>query len=222
MFKRKLTAPDWVMLTANLVPIAGVLFGDWSAEQVFLAYCLETIIIGIFTLVKLGIATAFRKNDYWENNGKKTLVSGIFFMFFFIVHYGLFVGVQTSIFLSAAKIGNNSVTGSANFFDLISSPDDFLTRQGWIIVIIFSLCYAFEQLTYYIRDKEYMTKPMGEIMLEPYIRIFIQQFTVILGAMALSFGAGILFILIFAAAKTFFTVFLDFEGLKKYAASRQQ
>jgi hypothetical protein len=52
-----------------------------------------------------------------------------------------------------------------------------------------------------------------EVMFQPYIRIFIQQVTVILGSMFLTFGAGKIFILIFAAIKIFFEVFLNYEGV---------
>lgn len=220
MFKRKLTTADQLMLLVNLIPIAGVLFDGWDPMQGFLAYCLETVIIGFFTLIKLGIATIFRKNDEWSYEGGQTMKSGLFFIFFFVLHYGMFVGIQITLFLQAANIGNDS---SANIFHLFAHPELYLTKQGWLMVLAFALSYAFQELSIYISDREYTNKPMMQIMFEPYIRIFIQQFTVILGGMALGFGAGVLFVVIFAAAKTFFTVFVDYEGaLKKMNTSRQK
>ena len=56
-------------------------------------------------------------------------------------------------------------------------------------------------------------------MFQPYGRIFIQQVTVILGSMFLSFGAGTVFILIFAAIKIFFEIFIDFNLITKKAAA---
>jgi hypothetical protein len=50
-------------------------------------------------------------------------------------------------------------------------------------------------------------------MFQPYGRIFIQQITVILGSTFLSFGAGKLFILVFAFIKIFFEVIVDFNGI---------
>ncbi|MND08531.1 hypothetical protein D3C83_312060 [compost metagenome] len=55
-------------------------------------------------------------------------------------------------------------------------------------------------------------------MFQPYGRIFVQQFTVIIGSIFLSFGAGKIFILIFALIKIFFDVFIDFSGLLKKAS----
>ena len=54
---------------------------------------------------------------------------------------------------------------------------------------------------------------MMQLMFQPYGRIFIQQVTVILGSMFLSFGAGKFFIFIFAAVKIFFEVFINYDGI---------
>ena len=51
------------------------------------------------------------------------------------------------------------------------------------------------------------------LMFQPYGRIFIQQVTVILGSMFLIFGAGKIFILVFAAIKMFFEVFVNYDAI---------
>ena len=67
MFKRTLTQPDIFLIAANLLPVIGVWFFGWNPKEVFIVYCLETIIIGLFNLVKMGIATGYRKTDIWYN-----------------------------------------------------------------------------------------------------------------------------------------------------------
>ncbi|HWI93921.1 MAG TPA: DUF6498-containing protein [Flavisolibacter sp.] len=74
----------------NLLPVYGVWVEGWNAKEVFVVYCLETIIIGFFTLTKLGIATAIRKKDRWKNNGSKAMQSGLLFILYFLVHYSLY------------------------------------------------------------------------------------------------------------------------------------
>ena len=220
MFKRKLTESDWLLLAANLAPIAGVLFAGWDPYQVFLAYCLETMVIGFLTLVKLGVASAFRKKTDPQPEVAGKPAGGIGFMLFFLVHYGLFVVIQTSLFLGAADVVEDS---TFPFFKFMSNPAAYVTQQGWLVLVIFALCYAFEQLFSYFREKEFLTQPMVQMMFEPYIRIFIQQITVILGGFALGFGAGTMFIMVFAAAKIFFTVFLDYKGaMDKFKALAQK
>jgi hypothetical protein len=56
-------------------------------------------------------------------------------------------------------------------------------------------------------------------MFEPYLRVFIQQFTVILGSFFLLFNAGKLFILVFALARIAFEVLLQYDVKIKEALS---
>jgi hypothetical protein len=96
--KRKLSFPDYILVAANLLPVAGVLFWNWSPVAIFIAYAVETIIIGCFTLLKLGVVTVARKKDTWYNRGSQTKQPGITFMLFFVAHYGMFVTVQMLLF----------------------------------------------------------------------------------------------------------------------------
>ncbi|HUR67293.1 MAG TPA: DUF6498-containing protein, partial [Chitinophagaceae bacterium] len=82
---KQLTRNDWLIILSNLIPVFGVWFMGWSAVEVFTVYALETVIIGILTILKLLIATLVRKNDTWYNEGTKSQVSGLFFIFFFIL-----------------------------------------------------------------------------------------------------------------------------------------
>jgi hypothetical protein len=209
MIKRKLTEADWFLIVANLLPVYGVWFLGWSAREVFLVYCLETIIIGFFTLVKLGIVTAVRKSDWWENNGSRTMMSGLFFMLFFIMHYGFFVAIQTGIFFGIMSMHHNDTPG---ILQVLYHPRTYLGREAWLMLSAFVFGYGYENLSRFIMNNEYRTKSFARIMFEPYMRIFIQQFTVILGSFVLVFGADKIFIFLFAVIKIFFTVFIDYEG----------
>ena len=109
MFKRKLTISDFFLILINLVPLYGVWFEGWNAAQVFLVYCLETVIIGVINVLKMACVTIFVKSkDVWENGSSTTMQSGWFFIFFFIIHYGFFVFVQTQVFFGVSGIANNA------------------------------------------------------------------------------------------------------------------
>ena len=217
MIKRKLTEADWFLIIVNLLPVYGVWFEGWDAKEVFLVYCLETVIIGFFTLLKLGIATGLRKKDWWENNGSKTLVSGLFFMLFFMLRYGIFVGVQTSIFLGVLSFQDNQIP---NILQILFNPHKYLGKEGWLILIAFLFGYGYENLTGFILNNDYRTKSMSRIMFEPYLRIFVQQFTVIMGSFFLMFGADKIFMLVFGGAKIFFMVLVDYESALSKMAKR--
>lgn len=210
IIKRKLTEADWFLIVANLLPVYGVWFLGWNAKQIFLVYCLETIIIGMFTLIKLGIATAVRKKDWWENQGSRTLMHGTFFMLFFLLHYGLFVGIQMSLFLEAASMGNENTPAA---LQLILHPFRYTGPHGWLILSVFIFGYGYENLSGFIMYNQYRTKSFMRIMFEPYLRIFVQQFAVICGEFFMALGGGKFFILIFVAVKIFFTVFLNYHNI---------
>jgi hypothetical protein len=215
MLKKKLTKADYFLVAANLLPVAGVLAWNWDPVQVFMVYALETVIIGLFTLLKMGIVTAVRKTDDWPNAGKTTKQSGLVFMLFFLVHYGMFVLIQTGLFVQVSGIGSKYNIG---FFDFFIHWPRYLGPDAWYMLIGFIISYGFALVWNFLRTGQYQTISMAILMFQPYGRIFVQQITVIFGSLFLSFGAGKIFILIFAVVKIFFEVFIDYEGLLNKAA----
>jgi len=214
--KTKLTQGDWSLVVANLLPIIGVWFLNWSAQEVFLVYCLETIIIGGFTLVKLLIAGLIVKKDEWQTiGGSSTKQPFWFFMFFFLIHYGFFVAIQMGMFFAVSGLGDQY---GITFYNFFSKWPSMLTNDVYIMLGVFIVSYGIRLTTDFILSGEYKATSLGYLMFQPYGRIFVQQVTVILGSMLLSFGAGKIFIFIFALIKIFFEVFIDFNLLLKKAA----
>lgn len=210
MFKRDLTPSDYILIAVNLLPIIGVWTWNWNPKEIFLVYCLESIIMGILTLTKMGIVTIIRKKDNWYNNGSTTQQSGLFFMLFFLVHYGIFVGVQMSIFFSVSGFGEGHHINALNFF---YKWPGLLSIDSMLMLGSFVFCYGFKMIVDFLYSGQYKTISLSLLMFQPYGRIFIQQITVIVGSMFLSYGAGKIFILIFALVKIFFEVYINFDGL---------
>jgi Family of unknown function (DUF6498) len=206
---RKLTASDYSLIIANLVPVVGVWGWGWSPKEVFLVYCLETIIVGIFTLVKMGIVTAIRKRDTWYVNESTSQQPGILFMLFFIMHYGLFVMVQMGIFFGVS--GMMDKESHVNAFNFFYKWPQLISADPLIMLGTFVLFYTYRLIVDFIQTRQYRTISMTRLMLQPYGRIFIQQLTVIIGSMFLVFGAGKIFILIFALVKIYCELYFTFE-----------
>ena len=215
MFKKKLSQSDYILIVANLVPVYGVLFLGWNAREVFIVYCFETIIIGFFTLLKLAITGIIRKTDVWEYQGNITKKPFWVFMLFFLVHYGMFVAIQMSLFFAVSGIGKDDNISIFNFF---SKWPELITNETYIMLGVFIVSYAFRNITEFILSGEYRTASLMYLMFQPYGRIFIQQFTVLLGSIFLGFGAGKIFIIIFAGIKIAFEILVDYEGIIKKAA----
>ena len=215
--KKKLTQGDWSLIIANLIPVVGVWFLNWSAKEVFLVYCLETIIIGLFTLLKILITgLVARRTDVWQSTGGSVTRQPFwFFMLFFMVHYGMFVAVQMGIFFGVSNIGDeNGIT----FWNFFSRWPSLLANEAYIMLAVFVISYVFRMVSDFILTGDYKSSSLGYLMFQPYGRIFIQQVTVIIGSMFLSFGAGKVFILVFALIKIFFEVYINFDLLIKKAA----
>ena len=206
-FKRKFNREDIYTILANLVPVYGVWFLNWSAIEVFIVYALETLIVGILTLLKLGVITIHRKSDNWYNESGSTRASGIFFMAFFTFHYGLFAAVQSTIFAESADITPPGKRMMHFFFHWY----EYINNDIAIMLGAFVISYLSRSFIPFIATGEYKQVSMMRVMFQPYGRIFIQQFTVILGSMLLTFGWGKGFILIFALAKIMFEVYLNFN-----------
>jgi hypothetical protein len=131
-------------------------------------------------------------------------------MLFFLAHYGIFVAIQTGLFLQVSGISRSSHRG---FFDFFLHWPQYLGKDAFYMLAGFFISYGFSMYWNFIRTRQYRTISMMQLMFQPYGRIFIQQFTVIFGSMFLIFGAGKIFILIFAAVKIFFEVFVNYDGL---------
>jgi hypothetical protein len=215
LFKRELSVSDLVLMAANLVPVAGVLFGGWDARQMFLVYCMESIILGMFNVLKMVIVTFVKKTDIWEGaNGYKARVSGVFFILFFMFHYGMFVFIQTTMFAAVSGL-DKGISGPFSF--LLHIPQ-ILSPEAQLMLYIFIAAYGLKMMTDFIFSGEYKTTDLGLLMFQPYGRIFVQQIVVIFGSFFLMFGGVKIFMIIFVAVKLFFEVWLNFDKYIKKAA----
>ncbi|MBA2250109.1 MAG: hypothetical protein H0W12_07940 [Chitinophagaceae bacterium] len=203
----------------NLIPLIGVWFKGWDPRQMFLVYCLETVIIGGFNIIKMVIVTFDKKKDRWEYEGGARIVSGWFFILFFIFHYGLFVFVQTSIFAGVSGLNSAGSFGPLTFLPNILKV---LNTDAKTVLLYFVIMYGLRMLFDFILNKKYQETSLGLLMFQPYLRIFIQQFVVILGSMFLQFGAGKIFMLIFVVVKIYFEIFVNFDKYLEKAAEMQK
>jgi len=218
MFKRTLTISDFLLIVVNLIPLYGVWFEGWDPKQVFLVYCMETVIIGVINVIKMACVTIFvRPRDVWENGGSTTMQSGWLFIFFFMVHYGFFVFIQTQLFF-----GVTGVFPNGSLFTGYSKIPGLLGPNGRLLLLIFIAYYTVQNVFSFFNDGTYKTISMSRLMFEPYLRIFVQQFVVILGSMFLMFGGGKIFILIFIMVKIFFELFVNLNRLLEVAEKRQR
>ncbi|QOD60181.1 hypothetical protein H9I45_12635 [Polaribacter haliotis] len=169
--------------------------GKASAMSILFAYFLETIVIGIFNALKMLWSILYGKS-------KKTDFGLILF---FLLHYGMFVAIQSLFGFSLFGMEGTSP---------IKEPFNIIENYG-IILNLEDIKYALPSIIFmhlgkfitdYIHQKKYLEFTAKEIMFKPYVRIFVQQFVVILSFFFIVFGeAGI----IAAILLIFFRLIID-------------
>jgi len=218
MLKLRLTPSNILPILLNLIPLFGVWFLGWDAAQIFLVYALETVIIGAVNVLKMATVTIFVKpSDTWENGDSKSMQSGWFFIFFFIIHYGFFVFVQTQLFFAVSGLIKDG-----SMFGKYAQVPAALGEDGTFLFISFIVYHLVQAYLGFIRTGQYKTISMGRLMFQPYIRIVIQQIVVILGSMFLTFGLGKIFIVVLVGVTIFFEVFVNFDSMWAVAEKKKE
>ena len=154
-----------------------ICFGRIEPYTVVFGYFLETIIIGLFNVVKMFFAS---KND---DSG-----SSIWFLIpFFIFHYGMFVAVQSIFAFVIIGIGGQSFINEP--FDLIDNYTKVLSLEGMEYVLPLFVITQFIKLLFdFVLTNKTKEFTVSEIMTKPYVRIFIQQFVVIIAMFFIMFS----------------------------------
>ena len=190
----------WVLLAANLIPLAGVLLWGWDAFVLLILYWLETVVIAFWTVLR--IATMRRGSlDELQLNDQRGPVSPIGMAAFFTLHAGIFMGVHF-MFLWTLFSGewSKKIHGVGAFIDQLVIGTDL-----WIpLAVLFCVHGALMGLD---AVRPMLWRGLGLVEITParkpllgpaegivfglYVRIFVMQVTIILGAwVALLFGSA--------------------------------
>lgn len=141
--------------------------GKASPMTILFAYFLETIIIGVFNAIKMFCSIQFGKSK------------GYGLILFFLFHYGFFVAIQSIFAFSLFGIEGASIIKEP--FNLLENYTNILHLEDIkyaLPAIVFTHLGKF--LSDFLKNEKYIKFTADEIMFKPYIRIFIQQFVVIL------------------------------------------
>ena len=87
--QRRGTFTSSILILSNLVPLAGILFWGWDAFVLLCLYCLETAVIGFWTILRLATMSRDPGSVAGRSIAGTLALSG-----FFMVHAGLFMTVH--------------------------------------------------------------------------------------------------------------------------------
>jgi hypothetical protein len=188
------------LLAANVVPLLGVLFLGWSTFAIVVLYWAENVIIGAINVLKMivcspedgAINLANVSAKQLEGNSKhvrKLLeqqaprvafahqASKLFFIPFFIFHYGLFCFVH-GVFVFT-MLGNQGMP----FGGPLEVLPEFLNRlraEGltWALMAL-TASHLFSFFTNYIGRGEYRHVTVPYLMFQPYGRIVVMHIAIL-------------------------------------------
>ncbi|WP_438966276.1 DUF6498-containing protein [Flavobacterium sp.] len=193
-----------VILINAVFLIALLLSGKANPMAIVFAYVFETIIIGIIHAVKL-----FYIIRYDNEPGKvETKLINFASIFFFLIHYGFFVAIQSIFLYVAFAINDDRFSTSLN-------PNNFLVifkLEGFYLVAIsVILTHLVEFYFNFLKNKKYLNQNFGSYFSKPYLRIFIQQFLAIIPSFFLFFTdhVGIIAALLLILMRAFLDIYMN-------------
>ena len=162
------------LIVANLVPLVGVLFFDWSLFTIMFVFWMESAVIGCFNVLKLVIVAN---------------ILSIIMVPFFVVHYGAFMSGHLVFIFALFSPDERSFSGLLPPLDLLTSQ----VMNVWPAFLAVSLSHGISFFYNFIGKKEFRRSTPEKQMMAPYGRIILMHLTIIFGGwLILALGAPIL------------------------------
>ena len=171
------------LILANLVPLVGVLFFDWSLFTVMFCFWLESAVIGVLNILKLVIVAN---------------ILSIIMVPFFIVHYGAFMSGHLVFIFALFSPDEMSFSG------FLPPPDLLIPHimNVWPAFLGVSLSHGISFFYNFIGKKEFRHSTPEKQMMAPYGRIILMHVTIIFGGwLILALGAPILALVLLIVLK---------------------
>ncbi len=195
----------WVLVAANLVPLAGVLFWDWNVFALILLFWMENVVVGVLFALRMLCA----------DPGDAALWAGkLFFVPFFSFHYGLFTAVHgTFVFLLFGK-GDHQVDGLQLLAPALRAAEQY---ELWLPIGALAASHLFSFAWNYLYRGEFRRVRLSRLMVQPYGRVAVLHIAIIFGGIAaMALGSPVWALLVLLALK----IGLDLKAhLKEHSLS---
>jgi hypothetical protein len=201
---QRLRASTLALLTANLMPLLGVLVLDWNVTPIMIYYWTENLVIGFYNVLKMrraqgsvaGSGTTMNNRPVQQSDRRAMIV-------FFIVHYGMFTlchGIFVLVMFGARFKGLLSESGMALLFLTVSHGISY--RRN------------------FIGRGEYQRVAFTTLFWQPYSRVVVMHLTILGGgAWAQAKGSPIYALLVLVTLKTLIDLALHLLERKKFRLS---
>jgi hypothetical protein len=195
----------WILVAANLVPIAGVLFWGWNAFALLALFWMENVVAGVFFILRMLLADP-ADPALW---GAK-----LFMIPFFCVHYGIFTAVHGMFVFHLFGGRKYDVVDP---WHVLEPAARVASDYGlWVPVAVLFASHAFSFVSNYLWRGEFRRVQLGRLMTQPYARVVALHVAILLGGFGVAaLGSPIWALLILLAAK----IAIDLKAhLKEHSA----
>jgi hypothetical protein len=200
-------ASTLALITANLMPLLGVLALNWNVTPIMIFYWAENLVVGFYNVLKMrraqgsvaGSGTTLNNRPVQQTDRRAMIV-------FFIVHYGMFTlchGIFVLVMFGAKFKGIFSELGLALLFLTISHGISY--RRN------------------FIGRGEYQRAAFTRLFWQPYSRVIIMHMTILIGGTwAQSKGSPVYALLVLVTLKTLIDLALHLLERRKFAKMRNR
>jgi hypothetical protein len=150
------------LVAANMLPLVGVVSGDWTLADVMVLFWAESAIIAFYTLLKIAMVA-----KWWAP----------FPGLFFTSHFGGFMAIHFLFIYELFVRGINATGSEPGAMEVITSLFTDLHPALLALFASHGISFALN----FIGRREYEGARLADLMREPYGRVILMHFTIILG-----------------------------------------
>lgn len=203
------TTSLWVLVAANLAPLAGVAFAGWKAEQVLLLYWMENFIVGAWNLARIAVA----QPQVWRAYGAARLwLTKFGHALFFTLHFGA-LGVAYGVLLATVVQRDPS----AGFWGMEKMLERQFASEATLICLgVLAASHGWSFFANYLGRGEYKGITPRDLRNRPYRRMVPMHFMVILvGLLLVKEDEQLLPVLMFVALKIGFDAYFHLSDHRR-------
>ena len=204
---KRLRASTLALLTANLMPLLGVLAWNWNIAPIMVFYWSENLVVGFYNVLKMRLAQGSVAGSNTTLNGHPVQQSDRRAMIvFFSFHYGMFTlghGIFVLVMFGVGFSGIFSELGLALLFLTVSHGISY--RRN------------------FIGRGEYQRVAFTTLFWQPYSRVIIMHLTILLGGTwAQAKGSPLYALLVLVILKTAIDLALHLLERRKFTKIQQR
>jgi Family of unknown function (DUF6498) len=162
----------WVLVLANLLPLAGVLLWGWDAFALVALFWMENVVIGAFFVLRM-LSLDPRDPALW--------VAKLFVVPFFCVHYGMFTAIHGSFVFHLLGGKDYQTHGLLPLDAAARAAADF---HLWLPLAVLVASHLFSFLWNYLYRGEFRRAELMRLMAQPYGRVVVLHVAIIFGGFA--------------------------------------